>query len=110
MSVEDAKLFYQKVNESGKLQEKVKNIIDQERKLLNENIVTLGKQSGFDFNEKNLEQLSLEFLHRMGEEGSLSDSSLETVTGGHSAAHVIKEFIENVTGQKIVIPITKIFK
>lgn len=82
MSKEKVKLFYEKVEHDVELQVKLKDIIAEEHTIFIENIVKLGKESGFEFSKEDLQQLENEAITSIEEDGELDDFQLEAVSGG----------------------------
>lgn len=82
MSKENVKLFLQKVSEDVQLQQKVKGLYAENQENIQESIVKLGIENGYDFSKEDMQQLAQETAAALQQNGELDDAQLEAVAGG----------------------------
>lgn len=81
ISKQNVHLFLEKVKEDAALQEEVKQLYEQTEHEMRKELIQLGQELGFHFNEEDLRQLERE-REKITEDDLLDDDELEFVSGG----------------------------
>lgn len=88
MSTENLKLFFDKVREDDKLQEKLVKLSDENREELVNKMIEVGAERGYEFSRKDMKQFATE---QMVESGELSEEEMEAVAGGTLLDECLRE-------------------
>ncbi|OUM99168.1 MAG: hypothetical protein BAA02_01715 [Paenibacillaceae bacterium ZCTH02-B3] len=82
MSMENVRLFLQKVREDEALREKIARLGQESRENMKGVLVRLGEEAGLPFSTEDLERYQREIVAQYRAAGELDDAQLEAVAGG----------------------------
>lgn len=82
MSMENLKLFAARLTSDEELRQRVKGLITKDSRDIQAGIFQLARERGLEFTEDEMKEFAREQAAAQANEGELSDSHLEMVSGG----------------------------